>query len=167
MKKAKLTYSKEFCWGPISGWAGARKFAYSNQSFERGPAVVRHPFLTSSKLWCQLEIEYQNILLLFSMPPELDQFTFVMGMNPLPSGGSLVKGQRLGRPNNHWLSRLPAKAKSRKFRLGLLKYIEESNVVRDFYDFYADKKLLLDVEGFFDTYEEAQRARGIYIQPKH
>lgn len=78
-----------------------------------------------------------------------------------------MKGQRLGRPNNHWLSRLPAKAKSRKFRLGLLKYIEESNVVRDFYDFYADKKLLLDVEGFFDTYEEAQRARGIYIQPKH
>lgn len=162
MKQARLSYSKEFQWSPMSGWAGARSRAYRVQSFERSPVMVRHPFLESLKLWCGLELEYQNVFLQFSMPAELDLFVSVMQQNPLPSGESLVKGHRLGRPNNHWLSRLPAKAKSRKFRLGVLKFIDQNQTVKEFYNFYANKELALKVPGLFDSYQDAQRARGIY-----
>ncbi len=163
MKKARLNYSREFQWTPISSWVGVRKYAYRIQSFDRGPIVVPHPFLQSTNLWCQLELEYQNVLLQFSMTRELDHFIDVMQRNPLPSGGSLVKGQRLGRPNNHWLSRLPAKIKTRKFRVGLLKFIESNKVVNEFYEFYSSRELALDVPDLFNTYDEAQRARGIYL----
>lgn len=123
--------------------------------------MVPHPFTASLKLWCQLQIEFNGVFLLFSTPHELDQFIDVMSQNPLPSGHRLVKGRRsLGRPNTHWLSRLPAKAKAGKFRKQVIAFLEDNKACKEFREFYVGKTLNFEAPGLYQSYFEALQAKG-------
>ncbi|MGR3635355.1 MAG: hypothetical protein ACU0BK_05440 [Shimia sp.] len=162
MKKAELRYSREFLWTPVSGWAGARAWSWTLSKTVGGkmrkPVRKQHPFTNSLKLWCQLCVEVDGLQLRFSTPRELDHFLSVIGQNPMPSGHRLVKGQLLGRPNNHWLSRLPAKAKSGKMRARLVAFLASNRTVAEFRAFYEGKDLQFEAPGFYDDFYEALRA---------
>ncbi len=160
MKSARLSSSRTFPETPISGWTGVRWSGWVREKTPAGqqmkPRRVVHPFLLQRKLWYLLEVHFNSVDLRFATPLELDHFIAVMSQNPLPSGWSLVRGQRWGRPNNHWLSRLPKAAKSWKFRQAICKYLQEAETVKLFRQCYASQPLRLNIEGVYNSYEEAQ-----------
>lgn len=162
MKSVTLTFHEDFPGTPVSGWAGARWIGWVKQENASGqpqrPKQVTHPFLEQRKLWCLLQIHFDDVDLSFATPRELDHFVDVLSQNPLPSGGSLVSGQAVGRPNNHWLSRLPAKAKPLKFRKRLCDYLRSSEDVERFRDFYRTEPIRFDFEGVYDSFFEAHQA---------
>ena len=160
MKSVKLTYHDDFPWSPISGWVGARQIGYVLRKTESGqpkrPGYVIHPFLLQRRKWCLLTVEFERVELRFAFPRELDEFISVMTQNPLPSGSTLIKGRRLGRPNNHWLSRLPKKTKPLKFRKAICDYLGKAEGIITFREFYEADPVETTFEGVFD-YIEAHR----------
>lgn len=74
--------------------------------------------------WAQLVVEFDGIDLWFSSAAELDHFIDVLSQNPLPSIRRMTELRGIGfGPNNHWLSRLPARAKPAKYRRRLVTYL--------------------------------------------
>ena len=163
MKSAQLSYYSTFPTTPISGRAGARWYGWLQQQTAGGqyrrPTRVAHPFMGQRKLWCLLSIHFQGVDLRFAMPEELDHFIAIMSRNPLPSGRSLVPDCAIGRPNRHWLSKLPKQAKPWKFRQAVCKYLSENETVKKFRDFYRERPLKFRFEGVFDSIQEAQQSR--------
>ncbi len=163
MKKIELSYHREFPRTPISGWAGVRWCAWvnpnkKNDQWQR-PKWDRHPFSNQRKLWCLLKVHFQGIDLVFAIPAELDQFIEVLSQNPLPSGNRLVKGRGIGRPNNHWLARLPKGVTSWSFRQKLCKYLTTAPQIVEFRKFYVSQPVQLEFEGYFDSFYEAAGAQ--------
>ena len=160
MKKTCLSYHKNFPSTPISGWAGANWCGWITTKTKNGqwrnPKSVPHPFLSQRKLWCRLEVHFQDIDLRFAMPAELDQFLDIMLQNPLPSGHRLIPGLAYGRPNAHWLSRLPKKAKPWIFRQKLCKFLRTAQDVTIFRNFYASQPIQFEFDGYYD-YHTARR----------
>ncbi|MBW6420669.1 hypothetical protein KX729_04375 [Rhizobium sp. XQZ8] len=160
MKSATLSYHREFPWAPMSGWAGATTAGWVQQKMPSGqrkrPKSVSHPFPFQRKLWCRLAVHFDGVDLIFAMPAELDLFISVMSQNPLPSGWRLLKGWPKGRPNGHWLSRLPKEAKPWNFRQAICKFLRENETVREFRQFYVAQPVKFSFEGIHNTWHEAQ-----------
>ena len=163
MKFAKLTYHSQFPATPVSGRAGARWVAWIATKTESGqfkrPTHVKHPFLTQRNRWCRLSVHFDGIDLQFATPEELDHFIDVLSQNPLPSGRSLVPDCAIGRPNRHWLSRLPAKAKSWKMRQRLCRYLTQCRETADFRAFYQKTPVQYTFPGFYDSFLDAQASQ--------
>ncbi len=68
-----------------------------------------------------LHVEFDATELWFSAPAQLDHFIDVLSKKPLPTSRALssARGSRVG-PNDHWLSRLPARLKSPRHRMRLV-----------------------------------------------
>ena len=90
--------------------------------------------------WAQLLIELDGVTLAFWLPEELDHVSEVFSTKPPPSVYSLVrKDPSESRANSHWLSRLPKKAKSKKFREAFLKYVRsEPRALKEFRRIYTE-----------------------------
>ena len=164
MKKSWLTYSNELTSTPITPWVDdGQRYGWVNERAENGqwrrPKRVRTAFQTQLKQWCVLEVDYLDVRLVFALPTELDNFIEIMSTNPLPSGPSLLKGQKFGRPNKHWLSRLPAKAKSLKFRQAICKWLGANSDVENFRQYYRDRPLQRKYEGVYSSSDEALAAQ--------
>lgn len=172
MKRASLSYHRDFPWTPISGWAGARWSVWLLR--QSGPGrrirIVREHsrFLRQRALWCLLTLDFDDVQLRFATPQELDDMLDILSRQPRPSAGSLVSWQRLGRPNNHWLSRLPKQAKTRKFHAALCKFVARDKTVQSFRDFYKDRAVAYDLQrpDEFDSYPDARKARLAYVAAK-
>ncbi|WP_412565599.1 hypothetical protein [Thalassobius sp. MITS945101] len=165
MKSATLSYHKEFPWTPMSGWVGARKTGYVRQSSASGqfkrPKSIVHPFWSQRRMWCLLSVHFHGVDLRFAFPQELDHFLEILEQKHLPSGFSLLPGQQLvGRPNNHWLSRLPAKAKRWKFRQQLCVFLRDSSQVLQFRSFYAADVVQTEFEGVYRSIHGASGIQG-------
>ncbi|PDT38381.1 hypothetical protein CO671_03045 [Rhizobium sp. M10] len=164
MKSAELFYSREFPETPMSWWAGARLNGWIPETTRSGqikrPRRIVHSFASQRKLWCLLAVHFDGVDLIFATPLELDQFLAVMSQNPLPSGWALVPGNLLGRPNKHWLSRLPKKAKSWKFRQSICKFLLQAGTVGEFREFYAREPLKLQFDGVINNYYDAWKRPG-------
>lgn len=163
MKTARLSYHRQFPATPISGRAGARWFAWVPGPRLGGqatrPVEMAHPFLHQRPLWCLLTVQFDRLELRFATPEELDQFLRVMSQNPLPSGRSLVPDQAVGRPNGHWLSRLPARAKPWKFRQRLCRHLQMLPEAARFRRFYGDHPVQFRFDGYYDSLAEAVAAQ--------
>ncbi len=160
MKKVELSYSKEFPLTPISYWVGQQMYGWTKQQTPSGqwrrPKWQATPFCSQRKLWCQLEVNFRGIRLLFSTPQELDHFIEIMEQKNLPSGFQLIPGNmRVGRPNRHWLSRLPSKAKPWKFRQAVCSFLKTNPMVKKFRGFYQNQPVQTKFEGFYSNYYEA------------
>ncbi|WP_253958299.1 hypothetical protein [Rhizobium sp. WYJ-E13] len=103
-----------------------------------------------------LDVHFNGVDLLFATPLELDQFIAVMSQKILPSGWALVPGRPLGRPSNHWLSRLPKEAKSWKFRQAICKFLQEADTVKRFRNRYASQPVKLHFDGVYNNYYNAR-----------
>lgn len=162
MKSATLSYHREFPKAPMSFWAGARTEGWVQDGKPggqlRNPRRIYHPFLSQRKLWCRLSVHFDGVDLVFAMPAELDQFIDVMSQNPLPSGWRLLKGWHIGRPNSHWLSRLPKEAKPWKFRHAVCKFLRENETVGEFRRFYEAQPVQLAFDGVYDHHSKARWA---------
>ena len=161
MKSARISLHQDFPKTPISGRAGARWSAWIKQVSSSGqpkkPKQVVHPFLSQRKIWCLLTVHFDGVNLRFAMPQELDHFIGVLSQNPLPSGRSLASECALGRPNGHWLSRLPAKAKSWKFRQRLCKYLEGLPEAEALREFYSENPIKFEFPEHYDSFFDAQQ----------
>tara|TARA_Y100000588_G_C13978164_1_gene805970 strand:+ start:351 stop:806 length:456 start_codon:yes stop_codon:yes gene_type:complete len=73
--------------------------------------------------WAQLMIHLDGVSLAFWLPEELDHICDVFSMKPFPTANTLIRNETDEARNSHWLSRLPKKAKSTKFRLKFLKFV--------------------------------------------
>lgn len=162
MKSAALTYHKAFPETPISSWVGARFWAwkpsYSLSGQPMRPIRSAHPFLVQRPLWCRLDVHFNGIDLRFAFPQEVDHFLHVMEKNPLPSGHRLSPGTRIGRPMRHWLAKLPARAKSARFRKMLCDYLHKEKKVQDFRAFYAARPVSFDFPEVCDSFQAAHAA---------
>jgi len=162
MKSAYITLHDSFPNTPVSGRVGARWIGWIKQTSDSGqpkrPKQVSHPFLEQRKKWCLLEIHFDGINLRFSMPQELDHFIDIMSKNPLPSARSLAPECAIGRPNRHWLSRLPAKAKPWKFRKRLCLYLLECPEVARLRKFYQNDPIKFDFPEVYDSFFDAHQA---------
>jgi len=79
--------------------------------------------------WAQLTIEIDGVLLAFWLPSELKIYCEVFATKSFPTARTLLKGSpNSSELNSHWLSRLPKKAKSPKFRERFLRYVESRPV---------------------------------------
>lgn len=162
MKQAGISLHQDFPETPISGRVGARWIAWVKQVSSSGqpqrPKQVVHPFLSQRKIWCLLTVHFDGVNLRFAMPQELDHFIGVLSQNPLPSGRSLAPECALGRPNRHWLSRLPTKAKPWKFRQRLCKYLETLPEAEALREFYSENPIRFEFPEYFDNFFEAHQA---------
>ena len=108
-------------------------------SSEQISKMFRNDVYKNRKHWAQLVITIDEIDLSFWLPEELDHVCEVFRMVPFPTALNLVKQDpQETRLNGHWLSRLPKKAKSKKFRDRFLKFVlsdhpEELLTFRSFY----------------------------------
>ena len=95
------------------------------------------------------------------LSPKNWSFLEVLEQKHLPSGFSLLPGQqRVGRPNNHWLSRLPAKAKRWKFRQQLCDFLRNNPQALQFRNFYAANVVQTEFEGVYRSLHGAAGIRG-------
>lgn len=71
-------------------------------------------------------IEVSSTVLRFSSEAQIEEFIRVLAMKPLPSSKRLsaIRGTGAG-PNQHWLSRLPAKLKSSAVRPRLVELLKQ------------------------------------------
>ncbi len=142
MKLIDLTYHDDFPASPISGWTGPRYGIWvrtkTSTGQRRKPGWQRAPFYSSRRKWARLEVHLDGINMVFATPLELDHFVDVMSRNPLPKGANLYPGfERPGLPNQHWLSRFPAKGKTAKFRAKAVRFlISDHPRIRAFRTFY-------------------------------
>ena len=88
--------------------------------------------------WAQLLIEIDDVSLGFWLPAELEKYCEVFATTPFPTARTLIKGSPgSSELNSHWLSRLPKKAKSKKFRDRFLRYVEtQPKALIEFREFY-------------------------------
>ena len=88
--------------------------------------------------WAQLTIEVDGVLLAFWLPSELKIYCEVFAIKPFPTARTLLKGSPdSSELNSHWLSRLPKKAKSQKFRDRFLRYMDSRPTeLIEFNEFY-------------------------------
>ncbi len=142
MKSLELHYSGTFPYTPVSGWT-RRQFGYFKSPrgrFPRQEDWVPNPFFTSRKRWCALEVHLDGITLWFATPEELDHVRGVLAGKVLQSTRVPGDSRRVGRPNRHWLSRLPAKAKTPKFRHRFEKLVTSGTPeMAAFRQFYRDE----------------------------
>lgn len=91
--------------------------------------------------WAQLLIEIDDISLGFWLPAELDAYCEIFAMTPFPTARTLLTGLvDSNELNSHWLSRLPKKAKTEKFRNRFLRYVESRpTALMKFRNFYFNQ----------------------------
>lgn len=165
MKKTWLTYHDALPFSPASYRAGARsrvwmvEYMPSGRPVRPNVPVSQHPFLTQRKKWCALNVEFNSVFLRFAMLAEFDHVLGVLQQNPLPSGFKLTgRHHSVGRPPGHWLTKLPAKTKSARFRRKLCDWLQQCESIREFQAFYAADPVRLEFEGLIETREELNRA---------
>ena len=109
-------------------------------SSEKIAAMFDNGAYDGRRSWAQLTVHLDSINLVFWLPEELDHVCEVFSIKPFPSARTLIKkDNEETRLNSHWLSRLPKKAKSPKFREKFLKFIETCpNELAEFRRHYAD-----------------------------
>lgn len=169
MKSTALSYHRTFPWTPVSGWVGSQMVAWRLQQDHPGRRIkivqVQHRFADQRPMWCLLTVTMQGVQLHFATPQELDHVLDVLGQNPMPSGRSLVPSQGLGRPNSHWLSRLPKRAKTTKFRAAFARFVARNADVRRFRAFYERQPVDYHVtpDGVFESYFAAHLARQDHL----
>jgi len=128
-----------------SGSASAQDFDESSAWIRKGSSTLIRRFFESDfhikrETWAQLTILIDEIELSFWLPEELDYVCEVFQMTPFPTALSLSnRDPNESRLNGHWLSRLPKKAKGKKFRERFVKYVNSApKDLRRFRSFYAD-----------------------------
>lgn len=126
MKQATIRYSRCYRPGPVSFWAHVPRAG----AVSRGAAAYDPPLPgpVAGKGWPILDVEVNGVALTFSSMAEVEHVIDVLSRNPLPTTRRLsaLRGAAFG-PNKHWLSRLPAKAKSAKFRRVLVAYLRKAS----------------------------------------
>jgi hypothetical protein len=127
MKKLYVLFTPEFLPSPVSFWA----HQHIGSDVWRGATSYEPPLPNPipGKGWARIEVELDGVILEFASAHEIAHVIDVLSKNPLPSTRRLSeeRGTSHG-PNSHWLSRLPAKAKSQKFRQRLVKFLKKAQI---------------------------------------
>ncbi|MEO0989398.1 MAG: hypothetical protein AAFX00_00445 [Pseudomonadota bacterium] len=141
MKYAELHKTPHMPITPVSVWIGPRGWFRACRGTPHGAAIPTDPVPASyyhRKLWCMLHIHIDAVTLYFGTPLELDEVCRVLAAQPLPSTLELCRDRGSG-PNSHWLSRLPKKAKTTKWRQKFLKFVSSEKKVAQFRTFYEPR----------------------------
>lgn len=124
MKRFDVEYIPDWRKSPMAYWVHIEtdsKPWYLSKEF-KPPA----PKKLNGLGYPQLTIAFDGHVFIFTSEEQLEQFIKIMGTKLLPSSLEL-SGKRSGvmGPNRHWLSRLPSKTKSWKYRAKLIEYCKK------------------------------------------
>ena len=122
MKRHTILYHSTFTATPLSFWVHWNLDAEIWSEATKFDPPLPKP--VPGKGWPMLSVEFDGLELYFASAQELHHFLHVISQNPLPTSSQLSKarGTTFG-PNRHWLSRLPAEAKSHKTRKALFEWL--------------------------------------------
>lgn len=126
MKRATISYTPRFRPSPVSSWVHVpASGTIWHEPTDCDPPLPRP---VAGKGWPMLEVEVNGVALTFSSMAEVAHVVDVLSRNPLPTTRRLSADRGAGSgPNRHWLSRLPARAKSAKFRRDLVAYLRRAS----------------------------------------
>jgi hypothetical protein len=122
LKRCQVRYSPAFRPGPMTIWVHRR--------YAPGPAPVPDgvpplPGPVGGKGFATLEVEFDGLSFIFASRHELDAFRAAMGQRVLPRPQALDRDLVPTYANSHWLSRLPAGAKSWRYRERLVRWLQD------------------------------------------
>ena len=123
MKKYYKEYSKSWKEYPMAFWVhkSMNDIPWYDSDFFDPPA----PKPNLNGLFTIYCVEYDGIILKFSSIYQYDDFLNVLSQKMLPQTINLSNGRKTSRgPNTHWLSKLPKKVKSWKFRNEMVNYLK-------------------------------------------
>jgi len=134
MKDVWVTYSAGYPWTRMT------LYAHRHIHFTT-PGPDLPAYYSSRKRWAQLHVLLDGIELVIGDPDELAYLCHVFSQKVMPSGRAFDGRTPVGRPNGSWLSRLPSKAKTPKFRRRFLAYLtRDTRAMRDYWRFYEGDK---------------------------
>lgn len=123
MKSHTILYHDAFTATPLSFWV------HTNLDHEIWMHATDFdpplPKPVPGKGWPMLTVAHNGLDLAFASAQELHHFMQVIAQNPLPTADQLSKSRGTGLSTLHWLSRLPASAKSAPARKALFDYLIE------------------------------------------
>lgn len=127
MKSMKVKYFRSLDGGFLR-WSVSKKIA----------DLVAQELESGRRSWAALVVEIDEVELDFIHPHELDLYCDVFARQPLPPARKIAFEEGdVYSVNSHWLSRLPAKCKTTKFRKRFLGYVaSRPRALNDFEDFY-------------------------------
>lgn len=122
MKRVTVRYHATYRPTPVSYWA--HRHLDDDVWIDASAFEPPLPKPVPGRGYAELEVECDGVVLFFASRAELDQVIDVLSRNPLPTTRRLSqdRGTAYG-PNNHWLSRLPARAKPAAFRAKLVRLL--------------------------------------------
>lgn len=124
MKKYRITFTDSFEPSPMSFWVHRNVNGDCWHDADEFEPPLPKPI--PGRGYSRLHVECDGISLEFASLHELDQMVAVLSMNPLPSTRSLARQRHTSAgPNSHWLSRLPGRAKSLRFRRKLVGFLQQ------------------------------------------
>ena len=125
MKRLYVTFTPEFLPSPVSFWVHRHIDGGSWSDATTYDPPLPNP--VPGKGWARIEVEFDGLLLEFASPEEVAHVIDILSMNPLPNTRRLSEERSTSAgPNSHWLSRLPAKSKSLKFRQRLVRFLNNA-----------------------------------------
>lgn len=126
MKKSWIDYTEDWMVSPMAFWVHKQvdnKPWYKSEKFNP-PAPKKYGSLG----YAQLHIEFNGFEFIFTSHEQLNEFIDILGQKLLPTTIELSKRRDTSSgPNSHWLSRLPPKSKSWKYREKLVEYCKKQS----------------------------------------
>jgi hypothetical protein len=114
--KFHFTFEADWRSAPGAFWVHIPVEGHPEEFAPPAPLAILH------KGFVMLHVEFEASELWFSSLAQLEHYIDVLSKSPLPTSRQLsaASGRKTG-PNQHWLSRLPAKLKSPRTRPSLVK----------------------------------------------
>ena len=126
MKKSWISYTEDWKSSPMAFWVHKevdKKPWYVAEKFDP-PAPKKHGSLG----YVKLHIEFNGFKFIFTSQEQLNEFIEILGQKLLPTTIELSKKRSAtAGPNGHWLSRMPPKSKSWKYREKLVEYCKKQS----------------------------------------
>ena len=125
MKNIDITYSESYRRTPVTFWV--HKLVVSDSEFSIKNYEPPLSEIIGGKGYPLVRVKYMGVELLFSSIEEISHVQDVLSMRNMPTSMALSQkwGSGVG-PNQHWLSRLPAKLKPWRKREPLLPLLNEA-----------------------------------------
>ena len=122
MKKYWITYSDTWKNSPLAFWV---HIPLGGEFYE--DSTIFNPAAPQKELegYPIYNFELDGFIFEFSSKEQIEHFIEILTQRVMPTSRALSekRGAEVG-PNSHWLSRLPAKTKSYRYREKLVKYIK-------------------------------------------
>ena len=127
VKRHWIEFADEPTAGPMTHWVHTGPHGRSTRAAGQTPPPMPGP--VPGRGFALLHVEYQGFTFTFASLDELDLCVDTLSRRVLPTSIRLSAEHGSGAgPNSHWLSRLPARVTSWKYREGAAAYLRKARL---------------------------------------